>query len=127
MSPASDGGSDTSLSREEMYSLLASRWRRYTLYCLFVYTTPVSLATVADTVAEFEHGVPAETIPDERLTVYMRLYHTHVPKLASAGVVDYDQSEDTLSPDTGLAQLEPYLRADALDDLDDHGSWPIER
>lgn len=123
----SDDDGDASLSRDEVHSLLASRFRRYTLYCLFLYTAPVSLATVADTVAEFEHGVPASTIPDERLSVYMRLYHTHVPKLDAAGVLDYDQSDDSLTHDAGFSQLEPFLREDARDDLEADVTWPIER
>ncbi|MBX0321423.1 hypothetical protein EGH21_00130 [Halomicroarcula sp. F13] len=127
MSSVSDDGPGTTLSRDEVHSLLASRWRRYLLYCLFLYTAPVSLATVADTVTEFEHGVPAPTVPDERLSVYMRLYHTHVPKLDAADVVDYDQSEDSLTHATAFSELVPFLREDAHDDLAEDVSWPIER
>lgn len=83
-------------SDAELETLLDNRRRRYVLYCLFRYVTPMSLPTVADRVTELEYGAPAETLLDERLRVYMSLYHEHIPLLAEAGFVDYHQEDDSV-------------------------------
>lgn len=108
--PSSERSEESSpLSFDERLELLSSRYRRYTLYSLAMFTTPVSLARVADHVTELLFGVSAEEAPDERLDVYMRLYHNHIPRLADADVVVYDQREDTLDLGPNVVLLESML------------------
>lgn len=106
------------LSVGVVHDLLVARRRRYLLYCLHRYTNPVGLPHVADQVTEWEHGVPAEEVLDERLRTYNDLYHTHVPALANADVVAYDQSDDAVELARNAAQLRPYLERTAETDLD---------
>lgn len=98
MTPALPGepSDSNSLTDDERRELLSSRFRRYTLYSLWLFTTPLSLARVADYVTMWEFGVSADELPQERLEIYMALYYEHVPPLAEAGVVVYDQADDTL-------------------------------
>lgn len=84
------------LAEADLKTLLDECRRRYALYCLLGYAAPMTLPTVADCVTELEYGAPAETLLEERLCVYMSLYHEHVPRLAEAGIVDYHQEGDSV-------------------------------
>ncbi|MBX0325634.1 hypothetical protein EGH21_21675 [Halomicroarcula sp. F13] len=95
-----------SLTVDEIHDLLSSRYRRYTLYSLSVFTPPVTLARVADYVTEWEFGVAVDDFPDKRLEVYMALYHDHLPHLVNAGAINYDQETDTLEPGSKAAELQ---------------------
>lgn len=111
------------VSRETAKELLGSRLRRYSLYCLYLYANPVGLPDVADQVTEWVTGTPGEENLDERLRLYMELYHTHVPALADAGVVEYSQEEDLVELGENAPQLRPYLEqtialdSDRIDDV----------
>lgn len=74
---------------------LDPRRRRYVVSCLRSHVNPMALADVADEVAIRENGVPITDIPAEAVKrVYFSLYHTHVPALEDAGIVDYTQEGD---------------------------------
>lgn len=109
---------ETPLPLETVHDLLTARRRRYTLYCLYLYATPMGLPDVAEQVTMWEHGVPNGELLDERLRTYNDLYHTHVPKLADADVVAYSQDEDVLELARNAAQLRPYLERAADRDLE---------
>ncbi|MDS0222202.1 hypothetical protein NDI54_12660 [Haloarcula sp. S1AR25-5A] len=106
---------------DDRLSLLSSRYRRYLLYALSQYTTPVSLAVLADTVTEIEHGTPVESYRDERLDIYTTLYHNHLPRLVDAGVVQYDQGEDTVDIGPNAPALVPLLETTLEHDLSGDG------
>lgn len=92
--------------------LLADRRRRDALRVLAYHDEPVTLADLADEVAIREHGVPLTDVPAESvLRVYLSLYHAHVPRLAGAGVVAYDQDDDVVRLSTGAAELDALLCA----------------
>lgn len=119
MTPALPGApSDSnSLTDDERCELLSSRFRRYTLYSLKLFTTPLSLARVADYVTMWEFGVSADELPKERLEIYMALYYEHVPPLSEAGVVTYDQADDTLDLGKNASQLLPILERTIAEEL----------
>ncbi|MFB6281595.1 MAG: hypothetical protein ABEH40_06215 [Haloferacaceae archaeon] len=108
-----DGG----LSSERIDTLLTDRRRRYALCCLYARPNPVSLPDVADQVTEWEHGRPAEELPDERLHVYMSLYHDHVPVLVAADLIRYSQSADAvaLADRATEPRVEGPIRAELAD------------
>ncbi|EMA29968.1 DUF7344 domain-containing protein [Haloarcula japonica] len=111
-----------SLPLDDRLSLLSSHYRRYFLYGLSQYTTPVSLAVLTDTVTEFEHGTPAEQYRDERLKIYTALYHNHLPRLVDAGVVEYNQSEDMVDIGPNASALAPLLESTIEHDLSASGN-----
>ncbi|MHC3380141.1 DUF7344 domain-containing protein [Haloarcula sp. H-GB5] len=111
-----------SLPLDDRLSLLSSHYRRYLLYGLSQYTTPVSLAVLTDTVTEFEHGTPAEQYRDERLKIYTSLYHNHLPRLVDAGVVQYNQSEDLVDIGPNAPALVPLLESTIDHDLSASGN-----
>lgn len=57
----------------------------------------LSLPAVADGLTERIHGAPADDHPEERLEIYMALYHDHVPPLVERGYLSYDQATDTVT------------------------------
>lgn len=89
------GDSGNESADEQATTAVSARRRRFLLDCLHQFDEPVSLPDLADEVAERERGEPLSTIPGERVKdVYLSLYHRHVPALADAGVVEYDQDAD---------------------------------
>lgn len=57
----------------------------------------LSLPSVADEITERTHGAPADGHPEERLEIYMALYHDHVPALVKRGYLSYEQATDTVT------------------------------
>lgn len=108
---------DSQLSHDTIHDLLSARRRRYALYYLYLYTPPALLFDVAKQVTEWEHGVSGADLLDEHLRTYHSLYHNHVPTLADADVVVYNQSEEMIELDRHAAQLRPYLERAAETDL----------
>ncbi|WP_135534902.1 DUF7344 domain-containing protein [Halostella pelagica] len=97
---------------DRLFHLLADSRRRYALRCLCEHATQLTLADLADEVAVREREMPIGEIPAETVKrVYMALYHNHVPKLAEANVVEYDQETDTIALGDNTEQVEQYLDA----------------
>lgn len=85
-------------SRSAIYSCLSSSRRRYALYCLRDAEKALSLADLAEDVADLETETPRPEIEKKTVKdVYLSLYHHHVPKLADAGLVQYDRELDLVS------------------------------
>ena len=94
---------------ERWFSLLSSRRRRFALRVLADHES-ITLADLADEVAIREYGGPITRISaDDVLRTYLSLYHAHVPKLVDAGVVTYDQDEDTVELRANPARLDAHL------------------
>lgn len=88
---------------------LAARRRRVALSLLRDLGT-LTLADLADELAEREHGTTIDRIPPEKVkTTYMSLYHRHVPKLEAAGLVEYDQERDMVAPTDRLERVSDTL------------------
>ncbi|AUV81082.1 hypothetical protein C2R22_04925 [Salinigranum rubrum] len=90
----------TSLGPESLsraFSALANTRRRQAIRYLGHHRS-LSLATLADGVAERESDVPLREVDEGTVReVYLSLYHTHVPKLEDAGIVAYDQESDWIT------------------------------
>jgi hypothetical protein len=97
-----------SLDTDTLFSILSVERRRYALYCLQQYRNPLTLADLADEVALLEHDERSVAqIPGEDIkSIYTNLYHSHVPKMDDAGVVEYDQTDDTVRLKYELAALD---------------------
>lgn len=96
----------TPLSPDTVADLLDDERRQRLLSCLEDYDDPVALADLADEVAVRERDTSITSIPGEAiLQVYMSLYHTHVPMLADADVVEYSQKRDLVGLAANAADL----------------------
>ncbi|MFC7157632.1 hypothetical protein ACFQPA_19580 [Halomarina halobia] len=98
-------------------ALLADRRRRYLLYCLYRFTPPLQLADIAHQLTIWEIGEPADDHLDERLQIYMALYHDHLPALVDARLVDYHQDKDTVEFGSMAEQREGTLKRVVRSDI----------
>lgn len=92
-----------------MLELLAHHRRRYALRVLRDHKNPMTLADLADEVAVRTNERRITDIPaDEVKRIYLSLYHSHIPILADAQLVQYDQERDTVSLSECADELEQY-------------------
>lgn len=108
-SASSGGDSDEqpspkgTIPREETHEILRNDRRRAVLQVL--QTTPeITVRELSEQVAAMEVG---ETPPprDRRQSVYVSLVQTHLPKLAQAAVVSYDEQAKMVSQQAAAEQL----------------------
>lgn len=93
----SEPDATNSLSRDTIHDLLAHQRRRNVLAFLHEHG-PLALPDLADELASLEHGTPLAEVPeDDVLRVYTSLWHVHIPKLAEATVVSYNQDRDVVA------------------------------
>lgn len=105
-----DAHPDNDVSADTAFELLADRRRRYLLASLAEHGYTLTLADLADEVASRERDRHITRIPDDDvLDVYLALYHRHVPKLAAADVVRYDQDRDLVARADNAVVLERVL------------------
>lgn len=84
---------------DEAFRLLADRRRRLLLEVVTAYEEELALADAAEQVAEREAGRPVVELSPERVKdVYISLYHDHLPRLLEAGLLEYEQERDLVSP-----------------------------
>ena len=68
--------------------------RLFGLYCLYVFGNPLYLPRIADHVTEWVYGESPRDLQQERLEIYMSLYHDHIPVLVKENILRYDQAKD---------------------------------
>lgn len=106
-------GTDDDLSPTEIFELLTHQRRRHALRYLVRRVGAVHLGELAEHVA-LREGDPTR---DRYERVLTGLVHTHVPKLADAGVVRYDPDRKTLKRQQSADQLAPFLTLAEADDV----------
>lgn len=108
MSTDQNGKDSEPLSQDLVFDLLSSPRRRFVLYYLRTESDSIALTALADEVAAWEYETPVEELTDqERKRAYVSLYQTHIPKLADAGIVEYDAE----SGDVALASEADVINA----------------
>jgi hypothetical protein len=97
---------------DQLFALLSNSRRRHTLYQLYRSEDgAVGVEALTDAVAVSETGRADES---RSKSVYVSLYQTHLPKLESFGVVEYDRDEQVvrLSDEAAAAVVEPGQSSD---------------
>lgn len=112
---------DHGLEEGTLSTLLTDRRRRYLIYSLLLYSTPQRLPRIADQLTVWETGDPVDDRLDDRLQIYMSLYHDHLPDLIDAGVVEYRQETDTVDWATEITpeMIGPRTRETLCDEIDE--------
>ena len=101
---------DPALTVDEIFHLLQDERRRNVLRCLRGEDGPVQVADLAERVGALEHDTTARALPSEvRERVYVSLYHSHLPKLDDAGVVEHDESGGTVERTPHADRLDRHL------------------
>lgn len=92
-----DSPTPDSLTKDTIFDLLSKERRRHVLSCLTDHES-LALPNLADEVASRESNPALSQIPEEDiLSIYLSLYHQHIPKLEEANVVVYDQDLDRVA------------------------------
>lgn len=106
----SGGTQGTYFDPDELASLDLDTQRRRILRCLARADQGLHLADLARDVAKLEMGVPGGGASDVE-SVYVRLYHRHVPRLQEAGLVSFDADSKTATVTAtaraALSSIEP--------------------
>lgn len=90
------------LTESDIFVLLADRRRRVLLRILQETSTPLTIGEVSDRIGDREYENPTV---NERRTVYLSLYHHHLPRLDEAAVIAYDGAEGTVAPGLNFDSL----------------------
>lgn len=108
MTPAETGNAARTTPEERppsldtTFELLANGHRRALVAYLLGAQRGLSVEVLVDRLADD----PA----DER-RIATRLYHVHLPKLAAAGVIEWDDEREYVEPTPLVVELEPFLQA----------------
>lgn len=104
---------DVGGSLDSAFEVLGHSYRRHAVRVLDAHGSELALADLADETAVREFDARLPEIASERVrSVYLSLYHNHVPRLSAADVVEYEQEDDIVAPTESVSEL-----ADVLDTL----------
>jgi hypothetical protein len=99
----------SSLPESDIYHLLSNPRRRETLTVLLDRPGEThSVRALSEAIAASESGEWPAPRP-LRESVYNALHQTHLPKLDSFGIVEYDADRKLVSPLPGAGQLQRYM------------------
>ena len=108
---------DGTLAEDEIFHLLQNERRRLVLRYLRDTDGPVRMRDVAEQVAAWEHDTTVEELTStQRQRVYIPLYQSHLTKLDSAGVIEYQKNRGIVERQPLADQMDQYLQVDPLDD-----------
>jgi len=101
------------LSRDDVFEILGNSRRRRMLRFLDSADGPVSVRELVTDVAAHEEGTTPDTVSqDHYKRVHVASLQTHLPKLDSVGVIDYDRDERTVALTDAASELLPHLEFD---------------
>lgn len=102
---------EQSLSKDAIFEILSNSRRRYVLYYLDQEPESIELTALAEHVAAWENETDVDSLgKKETKRVYVSLYQTHIPKLAEAGLIEYDKEAGTVSLASQATEVYDYLR-----------------
>lgn len=115
--------------KDHLFHILQNGRRRAVLrYLLGTEGESFELGDIAEVVAAWENDICVrEVTSTQRQRAYISLYQNHLPKLASYGVVEYDQPRGTVEPTPRVEQFAPYLEEESCvpEGDDSSGDSPI--
>lgn len=101
---------ETGLSSDSVFELLSSKRRRMVLFYLRQHDGPATVNELARQIAAMENDVEVDDLTSQQQKrVYVSLYQTHLPKLESMGIIDYDQDEGQVRLTSRATEIDTYL------------------
>lgn len=98
------------LTPDEFFHALQEERRRHVLRYLLDHEDPVTVDRLAEWVVSRETGIDEEDPSAEACQrTYLSLYQSHLPKLDSLGLVNYDQSAETVAATATTEHVAGYL------------------
>lgn len=109
-SPSGSGSDGPPLSQDNVFDALSSKRSRYVLVYLREADDYVDVDDLVETVAEWETGKPIDLVSEEhRKRVLTSLRHSQLPKLSMMGMVEYDETDGTVTRGPYAEQADAYL------------------
>lgn len=106
---ARDDAPPTMLEMDHVFDALDHPRRRYLLYTLRT-DYKQSLWELARRIAAWEGNVPDVALSEDVVgRVYVSLYHNHVPKLATGGVISFSEAEETIASGSNAEEVMAIL------------------
>ena len=110
---ASESEGSAEIPLDVVFGILSNKRRRLSIEYLRSTDGTVGLSELAEHLAAVENDKPvAELTSSERKRVYVSLYQVHLPKMANAGILEFNQDRKRISFLPGASQLFPYLDID---------------
>ena len=104
----SAGHPESRLSKDTLFAILEKR--RDALQYLKRNDGGATLSDLAEHIAARENDVDVAALSsDERKRVYIALYQCHLPKMATAGIIDFDKNRGDVALRSEARQLDTYL------------------
>lgn len=103
------------LTRDDMFHVLQCRRRRLVLKYLAEYTGEdrVVMSDITEHIAALENDTTVRGLhSQQRQRVYIALYQSHLPKLDTMGIIDYNKSRGYVEPTELTAAFRPFLDAE---------------
>lgn len=110
------------LDVDEVFEAIDHPRRRYLVFSLLVEDQPVALVDVATELHAWEESIPVDDVdPEDAKPVMASLYHVHVPKLRTLGIVTYDEQERRVAPGQNTAHVRSFVddSTDTFDSVED--------
>lgn len=99
-----------SIAFDSVLDLCQNQHRRIVLRTLAEEQRSLTLNDLTKAVLKYNHQTPMTEASEDVLTeIRLSLYHTHLPKLASEGLIDYDPERQFVEPTEQLEQVQPTL------------------
>jgi hypothetical protein len=105
----------TPLTKDVLFEILKNQRRREALSFLRERDGRTTLSDMAEHIAAKENDTTvAQLTSSQRKRVYIGLYQCHLPKMDSAGIIDFEKNRGTIELLPAAEQLDPFLgHADA--------------
>ena len=85
------------LRPDVVFDVLSHPYRRFVISYVAQQCRPIPMNELADRIVASELDVPLAQVPEEdRYCARLSMYHTHLPKLVDAGLVDCTEEADRI-------------------------------
>jgi hypothetical protein len=107
------------LSKDTLFEILKNQRRRDALSYLKANDGIATLSDMAEFIAAKENGIEIGALSSsQRKRVYIGLYQCHLPKMDSAGIIDFEKNRGDITLRPEAEQLEVYLVDEAADNAE---------
>ena len=101
------------LTQDTVFEILSNSRRRFMLSYLHEHDGPVDLMDLANEIAAWENDTTVEELTDKQSKrVYVSVYQTHVPKLVSTDLIEYDSDSGLIELSERADEIERYMPDD---------------
>jgi len=102
--------SEDSIAFDSVLNLCQNQHRRIVLGTLAEEQRSLTLNDLTKAILKYNHQTPITEASEDVLTeIRLSLYHVHLPKLSSKGLINYDPERELVEPIEQFDQVQPTL------------------